>query len=420
MYKMRNIKFSELSNGIKVYTLQREGKLFSLNLGLNIGAMAESQDEKGICHFIEHMVFKGTKFDDNESLNYKIENLGGDFNAYTDFFKTVFTVSALKEELESSLIILRDMLMYPNFKKEDLEKEKTVILSELRASLDDQEEMTHKHLFLKAYDKSPLKFDVIGSEESISNFTIDQISSFYQKTYGPEQTVLVVVSPYSHDEVVSLMNNLFSAWSKNHYKISALEFEKNIPGTHESYKDMEQSSLGILYTFPMEEKDKLPIRVLNYKLGVSGNAILFRELREKRGLVYDVYSDVDLTNNVQQLLIYTQVSDENLDFVEEQILSILEDIKLGIYFKDHDLALMKKVMKTSVYDTLENIHDLSSTILEEIFNHEEPLSLLKDIEDLDKLTLNDLHQMSQRIFQNPTIYKRRGEFDEEDNGDSRE
>ncbi len=414
---MRNINSTTMSNGMRIYTLQKEGKLFSLNLGLNIGAMAESQEEKGICHFIEHMLFRGTQFDDNESLNFKIENLGGDFNAYTDFFKTVFTVSALKEELEPSLTILRDMLMYPNFKKEDLDKEKTVILSELRASLDDQEEMTHKNLFEKAYDKSPLKYDVIGTEETISSFTTEQITSFYRETYGPEQTVLVLVSAFTHDEVISLVNKLFYEWPKNHFKMKSLEFEKNIPGTHESYKDMEQSSLGLLYTFFMEEEDRLPIKVLNFKLGVSGNAILFRELREKRGLVYDVYSDIDLTKNVQQLLIYTQVSDENLNLVEEQVLTILEDLKKGIYLKEHDLKLMKKVMKTSVYDTLDNIHDLSSTMLEEIFNDEEPLSVLNDLEKLEEITLDDLLEVSQRIFLNPTIYRRRGETDEENYGD---
>ncbi len=414
---MDNLKTSTLSNGITIYTIQKEGKLFSLNLGLKIGAMAESLEEKGICHFIEHMVFKGTMFDDNESLNAKIENLGGDFNAYTDFFKTVFTVSALKEELEPGLTILRDMLMYPYFKEEDLEKEKTVIISELRASLDDQEEMTHKILFEKAYDKSPLKYDVIGTEESVLGFTQEKISSFYQMAYGPEQTVLVLVSPYSHEEVVSLVERLFKSWPKNHFQMPALEFEKNKPGIHESFKDMEQSSLGILYTFTMKEEDKLPLRVLNYKLGVSGNAILFRELREKRGLVYDVYSDVDLTRNVQQMLIYTQVADENIHEVEKLVLEILEKLKLGFYFKDEDLLLMKKVMKTSVYDTLENIHDLSSTILEEVLHGEEPLALIEDLEKLEKLSLKDILSMSEKVFQNPTIYRRRGDLDEENYGD---
>ncbi len=414
---MDNLKTSTLPNGMTIFTIQKEGKLFSLNLGLKVGAMAEKLEEKGICHFIEHMLFKGTQFDDNESLNAKIENLGGDFNAYTDFFKTVFTISALTEELTPGLTILRDMLMYPNFREEDLEKEKTVIISELRASLDDQEEMTHKILFEKAYNKSPLKYDVIGTEDTVLKFTREKICSFYEKAYGPEQTVMVLVSPYAHEEVVSLVGELFQSWPKNHFQMPPLEFEKNIPGIHESFKDMEQSSLGILYTFSMKDSDKLPLRVLNYKLGVSGNAILFRELREKRGLVYDVYSDVDLTRGVQQMLIYTQVADENIHEVEELILEILEKLKQGFYFKDEDLHLMKKVLKTSVYDTLENIHDLSSTILEEIIHGEDPLSLVEDLEKLEKLSLKDILNMSEKVFQNPTIYRRRGDMYEENYGD---
>jgi len=363
------------------------------------------------------MLFKGTDFDDNLSLNNKIERLGGDFNAYTDYISTVFSISALTEELDNGMQILRDMLIFPKFSEEDLEKEKGVILSELRASLDDAEEITHKNLYYNAYDRSPLKYDVIGNEETITSFTSDMLKDFHRKYYVPNHAILVIVSDLEHEDVIEKVEKIFGKWQIQADRPLDLVFEKNIPGRHTAFKDMEQSSLAFLYTFHMTEKEKLPLRILNYKLGVSGNSILFRELRENRGLAYDIYSDLDLTENIQNFLIYTQVPDESLDEAEELILSILSEVKEGKYFQKDDLVIMKKVLKTSIFGTLDNIHDLSSFILDEMLNHEKPTMFEKDLEKLNEVTLEDIISVSRKVFDGPTIYRLRGLSDEDDHTD---
>lgn len=414
---MIDFKQTVLQNGISLVTVKKSGELFSLNLAVKVGSLAESQKEKGICHFIEHMLFKGTDFDDNLSLNNKIERLGGDFNAYTDYISTVFSISALTEELDNGMQILRDMLIFPKFSEEDLEKEKGVILSELRASLDDAEEITHKNLYYNAYDRSPLKYDVIGNEETITSFTSDMLKDFHRKYYVPNHAILVIVSDLEHEDVIEKVEKIFGKWQIQADRPLDLVFEKNIPGRHTAFKDMEQSSLAFLYTFHMTEKEKLPLRILNYKLGVSGNSILFRELRENRGLAYDIYSDLDLTENIQNFLIYTQVPDESLDEAEELILSILSEVKEGKYFQKDDLVIMKKVLKTSIFGTLDNIHDLSSFILDEMLNHEKPTMFEKDLEKLNEVTLEDIISVSRKVFDGPTIYRLRGLSDEDDHTD---
>lgn len=414
---MIDFKQTVLQNGISLVTVKKSGELFSLNLAVKVGSLAESQKEKGICHFIEHMLFKGTDFDDNLSLNNKIERLGGDFNAYTDYISTVFSISALTEELDNGMQILRDMLICPKFSDEDLEKEKGVILSELRASLDDAEEITHKNLYYNAYDRSPLKYDVIGNEDTITSFTSGMLKDFHRKYYVPNHAILVIVSDLEHGDVIEKVEKIFGKWQIQADRPLDLVFEKNIPGRHTSFKDMEQSSLAFLYTFHMTEKEKLPLRILNYKLGVSGNSILFRELRENRGLAYDIYSDLDLTENIQNFLIYTQVPDESLDEAEELILSILSEVKEGKYFQKDDLVIMKKVLKTSIFGTLDNIHDLSSFILDEMLNHEKPTMFEKDLEKLNEVTLEDIISVSRKVFEGPTIYRLRGLSDEDDHPD---
>jgi len=199
---MIDYNMTVLKNGISLVTVKKPGKLFSLNMALKVGSLAESLEEKGICHFIEHMLFKGTEFDDNASLNNKIENLGGDFNAYTDYISTVYSISALSEELGNGLTLLRDMLLYPRFEDEELQKEKSVIVSELRASLDDAEETTQKNLYYNAYETSPLKYDVIGNEGTISSFTKEMLKTFHKNHYLPNNAVLVLISENEHEEIL--------------------------------------------------------------------------------------------------------------------------------------------------------------------------------------------------------------------------
>ena len=414
---MIDYRQSTLENGLTVLTVMKPGSLFSLNLGIRIGALHEPLPQKGICHFIEHMLFKGTDTLDNQTLNHRIEHLGGDFNAYTDYISTVFTVSAMTSELKDALMLLSDMVQHPAFHKSEIEKERTVIISELKASLDDAEDSTHKLLYEKAYKKSPLKYDVIGTKESISSLRVEDLSSFHQKHYIPNDSILVLVSDLPHTEAVSMVEEHFGRWKRGPLPKKNVAFEKNTPGIHTSFKDMEQSALGFLYTFEIKEEEKLSLRVLNYKLGVSGNSILFRELRENRGLAYDVYSDLELTEPLQNLMIYTQVPDERLEEAEELILHILEEIKRGAYFKEEDLLLMKKVLTTSIFSTLHHHSDLSSFMLDAVLNKEDPLSFQKDLEKLKDVTLKDIMTIAKKIFTSPTIYRLRGEEHEDNNED---
>lgn len=413
---MIDYKETELDNGLRLVTVRKPGKLFSMNLAIKVGALQEQPSEKGICHFIEHMLFKGTQKETNASLNRKIELLGGDFNAYTDYLSTVLTVSAMTEELQPALSLLKDMVMNTNFLEEELEKERSVILSELRASLDDAEESTHRGLFEKAYDKSPLKQDVIGTEESISSFTREGLLAFYDQYYIPNNALLVLVSNLSHDQAVETLGSTFSTWEKRPLKKRTIGFEKNLPGIYTAYKEMEQSSLAFLYSFELKEEEKLPLRVLNYKLGVSGNSILYRELRENRGLAYDVYSDLELSEPIRNLILYTQVPDDRLEETEDLIISILEDIKKGAFIHEEDLLLMKKVLTTSIFSTLDHLGDLSAFLLDAVLNDEDPLAFQKDLEKLKTLTLDQVVAVSKKIFTSPTIYRLRGDQDEDHHG----
>ena len=287
-----DVKKHYLDNGLEILTIKKDTQIASINLGVKVGAIYESLEEKGISHFIEHMLFKGTNKRNNEELNDELESLGGEYNAYTDYNSTVYTISCLSEELENACILLGDMITSSNFPEEEIERERGVILAEMRTSKDDIEDLSFKRVNEVAFNSSPLRYDVTGLEEVVKGLKRDDIKRFYNKYYTPKNSLITMVSSMEHEDAKELISREFSNWQGAEEVEHPVICEDNIPLKKVSYKnDMEQSTIVYLYTFyHLDKNDELALRILNHRLGESSNSLLFREVREKKGLAYDIYT----------------------------------------------------------------------------------------------------------------------------------
>lgn len=402
-----NTKQTELSNGIKLITIKKDSQIAAVHAGLNIGSLFEEKKEKGIAHFIEHMLFKGTESRTNEKLNSDLENLGGEYNAYTDFNCTVYSATILSEELENSLILFGDMLLNPTFPMEEIEKERGVILSEIRTSKDDIEDLSFKRVNEIAFKYSPLREDTIGSENIIKKVTRKQLVDFYNKYYVPNNCFISIVSPFEHEDIIRMVNEYFGSWTKKEFEKKKILFEYHQFVKEISYKkEIEQSTILYLYTFNGLTKDEeLALRILNHKFGESSNSILFRELREERGLSYDVYTHLDTSNNVKTLYIYTAVSEENVDEAIEVIDTAIKDIESEkIVFDDNTIALMKKIFKTAIASTLEDSTDLGNYVIHQAMDNEDIYQFVEDMKNMGNVKSEDLYNISRKVLQKPTIH----------------
>lgn len=396
-----------LKNGIKLVTIKRDTQTVAVHAGIKIGPLFEDRDEKGISHFVEHMLFKGTKLNNNEKLNLYLENLGGDYNAYTDNNCTVFSVTNLAEELDNSMKLLADMLRNSIFDAKELEKEREVILSEIRTSKDDIEECSFIKVNQIGFKNSSLKYGVIGSQESVKGFTRDQLISFYQKYYVPNNCYLSIVSPFDHKFVQEVVNKYFSSWDFKEFKRLEVVIEDNIPLKKTTNRNnIEQSTIIYLYTFHgLSSDEELALKIFNHKFGVSANSILFRELREKRGLAYDVYSDVDMTEKVKTLYIYTAVSSENIEKTQEVINECISNIlNETIIFDETTINLMKKVLKTAVAFTLEDSTDIGNYVMHQILDDENIMQFITDMKKLENIKKEDLYSCAKKVLKDPTIH----------------
>lgn len=255
-----------------------------------------------------------------------------------------------------------------------------------------------------------------GFEEKVKNFTRQNLIEFYNSYYTPDNTIITVVSPFEHEFVAEIVEAKFSKWQGKCSIDRTVIIEENKADTFTSTrKDIEQSTITILYSFLNIDRDmELPLKILNHQLGESANSILFRELREKRGLVYDVYTDLDLCHNAKTLYIYTAVDDSKIDETLEAIFKCIDDIKKEkIVFDKNTVELMKKVHKTAVVSTFEDGSDIGSYILTQCLENEDIYEFLKDMERLDELNAEDIYKVSRDVINNPTIYILRGSDDDE-------
>lgn len=396
-----------MSNGLNIVTIKKDTQISCVHFGVKIGAMYERINEKGISHFLEHMMFKGTTTRNNEKINEELEMLGGEYNAYTDYGCTVYSVTCIEEELLNAINLLGDMIMNSVFPKEEIEKERGVILSEIRASKDDIEDLSFKMASEKAYEKSPLKYDISGSEDNVKKFDKNDIDSFYSRFYVPSNSYIVVVSSLEHEEAIKHIEDIFGKWDSKEVILPDVAVEDNNPGMFVSCKkDLEQSTIVYLYGVNSISKDmELPFKILSHRLGESANSILFRELRENRGLAYDIYTHLDLSDNIKTLAIYTAVDKENTEEAIDIINAAIDNIKNEVVkFDDRTMELMKKVHKTAVLSTLEDSTDLCNYAVHQCLDGESIYEFINDMDDLNNINKESIYKVARKFLNNPTIH----------------
>ncbi|HAT4167024.1 pitrilysin family protein [Clostridium perfringens] len=396
-----------LPNGLKVITIKKDTRLASINIGVNIGSLYEDEKELGMSHFVEHMLFKGTKNRSNEQLNRELEFLGGDYNAYTDYISTVYSITCLDEEFEKGIELLSDMVLNSSFDEKEMKKEKGVVLSEIKSDKDDIEDLSISRTHEYAFDKSALRNSIAGTEEYVKGFKRKQVYDFYKKYYTPDNCVIVTVSAFSHEQMQKIITDLFGKWEGKSHKKAKIIKEENKDIVKTTYKSqIEQGTITYLYAFKeVCEKDKLPLKILSYKLAESSNSILFRELREERGLAYDVYSQMDLDENVNTMNIFTSVREESIDEVIEVIDKAILDIKnKDINFDEDMLCMMKKTHKTGVVSTLEDCSSLCSYVLVQSLAGKDITEFINSMEELETLTGEDIYRVCNKYLNKPTIH----------------
>ena len=412
---MENLKidFKEfiLDNGLKIIVLKRDCKFFNLNFGIKIGSAYEFDNERGFSHFIEHMLFRSNLKFSNYEVNKILEFLGGDYDAFTDYGSTIFTIRGLCCDLEKSIELISSMVRYPKFDDKEMYIERDIIISEIESCIADYEEYSFIKLNEESFENSHLKYDIAGTKETIKNIVSEDLRRFYEKYYVSNNSFMVVISSYDESYVINLLKKYFDSWQSKKLLHKKLIEESNIPKKIVTEKkDLELSTVTYLFTFNnLLQHEKIFLKIAEYKLGGGSNSILFKRVREENGLAYDIYTQLELSDEFKGMYIFCATNDQNVDEVIKIIDSCIEDIKnCKNYFNDYSLQLIKKLQLMSIYSTLEDNEKLGLYLLEKIIYKKNINDYLDDLSMIEKVSSEELMNVCKKYFNNPTIHILKG------------
>lgn len=283
--------FFTLKNGLRVVTERLEG-VNSISVGVMIqnGSRNESNEVNGISHFIEHMFFKGTDKRTSKEVAESIENIGGQLNAFTSKEATCYYVKTLYTHVDLCLEVLSDMILNSKFDKEEIEREKGVVIEEINMSEDTPEDVLEELHSKASFGDNSLAMPILGTKDKIKSFTREKIKSFINEKYTPHNTVISVCGRFDNNEVMDIIEQYFGKWESNviyQPKYEDVEVELN---TKSAVKDIEQLhiSLGLKGVPYGHEKDYAQVLLCNI-LGGGASSLLFQKVREELGLCYSIY-----------------------------------------------------------------------------------------------------------------------------------
>jgi len=314
----------KLKNGMTVIMEKRDLPVISFSITNRFGAAFENSDIKGIAHVIEHMLFTGTKTRTHEDISREIEKKGGILNAFTSHEVTSFWFKLPSEHLFAGVDIIADMLKNPKFNKEKFEKEKKVILEEIKMYHDDPSSSVSEQIEKNLYEK-PFGELVIGNRESVSSLERDFVAEFFKKVYSPENYIVTLVGNADFENVCEYMEKNFKAEGKTP---KIIEIKRKNADTTEKREGIDQANLVFSFHAPLPNtKEFYALEVLDAYLSNGMSSELFLEIREKRGLAYSVRGSINSEKSYSFYSIYVGTTKEAVPEVKRLILAGLKDVK---------------------------------------------------------------------------------------------
>lgn len=391
------IKKYTCKNGVRI-VLEEMPILRSVAIGIWVknGSRHESPELNGISHFIEHMLFKGTKTRSAREIAESFDSIGGQVNAFTSKEYTCYYAKVLDTHASYALEVLSDMFFNSVYDERELEKEKNVVLEEIKMYEDTPDDIVHDLLSKAIYANHPLGYPILGTEKTLKSFTDDMLKQYVHHTYTPDNVVISVAGNVS-ESFIEEIENIFGSYEggKHEENKSKPVFNKNWLTRK---KDTEQVHLCLGFEgLSVGSEDIYDLIIANNILGGSMSSRLFQEVREQRGLAYSVYSYHSSYEDSGIVAIYGGTGADQLDLLFDTIQQSLETfVEEGV--TDKELKNTKEQLKGNLMLGLEGTNSrMSRNGKNELLlgKHRTPDEI---IELIDAITKEDVNRMAERIF----------------------
>ena len=369
LLSVRDIEATTLRNGIRVVTEQMPHvRSVSLGLWIGSGSRRERPAENGISHFIEHMVFKGTKNRSAEEIARSVDSIGGGLDAFTSKEMVSYNTKVLDEHMPLAFDVLADLVLNPLFRQDDIDKEKGVILEELKMEVDNPEYLLHEIFSSNFWKDHPIGKPILGTKDTVNSFHSEMLREYYRRIYMPSNILITAAGNLRHNELVELSRQHFEGLPSEGRLAPEPTPEPHARLVFRNKPSLEQTHLYLgVPAYPMSHPARFACYVLNTVLGGGMSSRLFQNIREKQGLAYAVYSELSMYTDTGCMAIYAGTSVENARKMVESIVRELRDLKENLVPAD-ELRRAKDHLKGSFVLGLEstssrmgNLRDRSCT-----------------------------------------------------------
>jgi predicted Zn-dependent peptidase len=393
------IRKTVLDNGLRIIT-EAIPHLYSVSVGIWVdnGSRDEGAQENGLSHFIEHMIFKGTRNRSALQIAKELDAIGGLSNAFTSKEQTCFHAKVLDTHLSQALGILLDIFLHSLFDPEELERERQVVLQEICMVEDTPDEYVHVLFSQLVHQGNALAQPILGTPETVQSFTQGKILEYLKEAYGSGKIIMAAAGNVDHQAFVDLvapeLKERSSDGQPNNRQEPSLASKSWVVS-----KDLEQVHLALGTWAPsVSDPRRYAGNLLNVILGGNMSSRLFQEVREKRGLAYSIYSFLAPYQNTGLWGIYTAIAKETLTETLEVIGQELTKIKKG-NLPTTELEAAKEFIKGGLLLSAESTDNRMSRLAKNEFDFGRHLSFEEILESVNRITVSEVVDLAQEILQ---------------------
>lgn len=394
-------KKTMLPNGIRIVTEEIPYvRSVSCGVWIDVGSRNETEQNNGISHFLEHMVFKGTRRFTSQQIARSLESVGGYLNAFTTKEHTCYYARILDDHVDKAVDVLSDLVQYPVFRKKEIEKERGVILEELKNLEDDPDDLIHDYLDLSVYRKHPLGFPIIGRENNIRKFSEDDLVEYTDVHYTPGRVVVAAAGNLKHENLVALVEKYFRLKkTKSRSTSSRLQSPKRVHSRREVFeKSINQAHvcMGTL-GYGVKSHVRYPLLVLNSLLGEGMSSRLFQNIREKYGFAYSVYSFANMMSDTGNFGVYIGTDLNNIETSIELIRRELEKLKTKP-ISASELKRTKAQLRGTMMLGLESMSNRMMRLGSGELYFREYFSLDEVVKNIDGVDEEDVYEIANKLL----------------------
>ena len=392
-----------LDNGIRVLT-ERMTQVRSISIGvwLTRGSRHESAERGGIAHFVEHMLFKGTSTRTAEDIAQAIDSIGGQLDAFTAKEYASYYIKVLDEHLPLAIDILADIVRNPAFTVEDIEREKKVVVEEIKMVEDTPDDLVHELFTQGFWENHPLGRPILGTRETVESFGVDLLRHYFRQAYTARNLIVSAVGNLEHGHVRDLVEEKLGSLGPSDAPTGELA-PRVVQRVLVRTKELEQSHLCVgVGSYPQSHDDRYSSYVLNTLLGGSMSSRLFQNIREKRGLAYAVSSGLSAYRDAGSFTIYAGCANDAVGQVIDLVVEELRGVKQTLV-PAPELQRAKDHLKGSLMLGLENTASRMSHLARQEIYFDRQFGLDETLQGIERVTVDDVRRVAVDLFRNGSL-----------------